>query len=207
MDVDYAAIEQKTSDSTSAYFFPKLFAKYLAHDSTLAIDDYHHLYYGYTFQPSYNSLARNESERLTALLNQEKFTPAEYQEIIQLEKNWLETSPFDLEAIYFVLWSYDQLGDQAQVKIWDDKLGGLLDAVLGSGDGSSLETAFHVAKVDDEYFLLEVLGLRYAGEQNLIGSCDYLKIQENEYGLEGLYFNVERHFACLKKMFDPTGKD
>lgn len=202
MEVDYPSIEKNIKDESSPYFFPKLFQRYLANDTFLAIDDYHHLYYGYTFQDSYNSMARNEDERLDALLDKETLEKADLLEIIELEKKWLETSPFDLEAIYYVMYGYIQTEHEIEAALWDHRMGGLIEAILGSGDGDSLESAFHVAKVDDEYFLLQILGFEYGGEQSLIETCDYLKVAPNEYGVEGLYFNVERHFASMSKMFN-----
>lgn len=207
IEVDYKSIEKTVADASSPYFYPNIFKRYLSNDTTLSIMDYHYLYYGYTFQESYNSLLRNDNERFETIMQKDNLTADEYNELISIETEWLQRSPFDLEGIYLMIVGLDNTGQKANAEIWSIKLGGLLDAIIASGDGRSVGTAFHVAKVNDEYFLLEMFGLNSSGRQELVETCDYLHVQPNDSDVDGLYFNVERHFACMNKLFNPAGKD
>lgn len=62
----------------------------------------------------------------------------------------------------------------------------------------------HVIAVSHEYIFLKMFG--FVGvEQSFLPelSCDYIEVEENEYGVEGLYFNIsqlqERNQAKMKK--------
>jgi hypothetical protein len=199
LPVDYQAIDSLTKDSLSDFFYPKILKRYIDHDTTLTVADYHYLYYGYTFQEAYNSLSKNENDTLKAIFDRENLTEEDFKKVIELELEWLKTYPFDLEAIYLVAISYDELGSTIELEPWIKKFSGLMDAILASGDGMAVESAVHVIRVPDEYFVLDLLGFEYAGSQSLVFPCDYLEIEPNEFGIEGFYFNVERHFAFLSK--------
>jgi len=70
----------------------------------------------------------------------------------------------------------------------------LLKAILKTGDGTSEKMAYSVISVSHEYEILIMLGLKFAGSQELIGSCDYLLVKENDKNIEGVYFDVSRLF-------------
>jgi hypothetical protein len=207
IEVDYKMIEKVMADPAAAYFFPKLKARYDQNDSTLTVLDYHYFYYGYTFQEEYNSMKRNDNVRSGELKRKDELSDSELQELFDNEVKWLQEMPIDLESIYWVLVALDGMGKQQEFLQWKRKFDGLMDAVIASGDGLTKETAIHVATVRTEYFLLNMFGFEYADEQQLFTPCDYLKIEKNDAGIEGLYFNVERHFACMRKLFGGDKKD
>ena len=205
VEMDYPAIEKAISKKKSPFFYKDLFKRYVALDTTLTQEDFWHLYYGYSFQDEYDSLKRMESDTLRTLLRKQSLTEEEKVMIVNEAKLALEDIPFDLELIYIVAVCYDALGDSMNYNLWSHRLNGLLDTVLSSGDGLTKETAIHAISVSHEYFLLDIIGFRYGGEQELYTPCDYLKVAENEYEIEGIYFNVSRHFAYMNKLFN--GKD
>ena len=53
-------ILDRTLDSSSPYYYPSLMMRYNNLD-TLTEEDYHYLYYGYTYQDSYKPLATNRA--------------------------------------------------------------------------------------------------------------------------------------------------
>jgi hypothetical protein len=86
------------------------------------------------------------------------------------------------------------------------KTGMLLDALLSTGDGVSIQTAYYVINTSHEYYLLSMYGLQFTS-QALIEGCDYMQVSENEYGIEGIYFNVSACFRALNKMYDRNKTD
>ena len=46
---DYASIEKAISDSNSHYYYPRLFDRYVSGDTTIGLNEYKYLYYGYFF--------------------------------------------------------------------------------------------------------------------------------------------------------------
>ena len=47
---DFVKIEAEIKNENSNFYYPKLFERYLKGDTTLTVEDYHYLYFGYSFQ-------------------------------------------------------------------------------------------------------------------------------------------------------------
>lgn len=91
---------------------------------------------------------------------------------------------------------------------WTDRLGqesGLSDqeiliaeAILGTGDGKSAESAFCVIDIYQEYNLISLLmphDTPLVKKQTLLeGWIDCLEFEPNAYGVEKMYFDVHRRF-------------
>lgn len=50
---DNDAILRETIDKGSPYYYPAIYMRYMSGDTTLTLEDYRHLYYGYAWQPGY----------------------------------------------------------------------------------------------------------------------------------------------------------
>lgn len=96
------------------------------------------------------------------------------------------------------------LGDKKTAKTYANKYFSLLDAIYSSGDGRSIETAYVVIKVADEYELLADLKLSCT-KQALIEDTDLLTIstqnQKEEPKITELYFNVSKPLDYLAQEF------
>ena len=80
----------------------------------------------------------------------------------------------------------------------------LYSAIASTGDGKSQETAFHVICVSDEYALMRMFGFSPKSQALLEKkgrSYDRMDLEENEYGLEALYFDITVSFEAMNKMF------
>jgi hypothetical protein len=78
---------------------------------------------------------------------------------------------------------------------------GLMKSITGSGDGKSAETAFVVISTDEEYVVLNFLGLRPAG-QSLINqnghSYDRMAANDSRANEAVVYFfNIDKPFNWL----------
>jgi hypothetical protein len=59
-----------------------------------------------------------------------------------------------------------------------------------------------VIRVSDEYSMLDVLGFESVDNQSMLeNKFDYIQVGENEYGLEGLYFDISPSLNHLEKLF------
>lgn len=54
--------------------------------------------------------------------------------------------------------SYQQMGDSANYHKYHDIEFGLLNSITKSGDGKTCETGWHVIAIEEEYFILNILG-------------------------------------------------
>lgn len=81
----------------------------------------------------------------------------------------------------------------------------LLKSIIHSGDGKTLETAFVVISVDEEYALLNFMGLRQVGHQKVEeNGHDYDKMTAKNPKTEKTsiyYFNVDKPFNWLRNRF------
>jgi len=71
-----------------------------------------------------------------------------------LEKNYLLPDPH-----LILLQSYQALEDDQNADFHNYFLRGLITSIANSGDGKSPETAFIVIQIEEEYFMLSILGL------------------------------------------------
>jgi Domain of unknown function (DUF4919) len=98
---------------------------------------------------------REARKAMFAALSGGKWDEALEQSAKILEKNYV-----DINGHFGALAANTRKGDAAKADFHKYVFEGLLDSVRGAGDGRSMEKAFVVISTDEEYALLNVLGLR-----------------------------------------------
>lgn len=190
---DLDQILKNTTDSGSPFYYPLLMERYQKNDTTLTLEDYRHLYLGYSFQEGYDpyriSPYHNE---LKALYTQVEDKTADSDSIIKYATLALDDSPFDLREINLLVYGYKVKGDKKQETEWSYKLQGLLDAILSTGDGLSPDSAWFVIQPAHEYDIVNRLGLTATQYTYIEPSFDYLEVNENPFKIKGYYFNAKR---------------
>lgn len=201
---DFTSIENTIKDRNSAFYYPNLFKRYMNDDTTLSDKEYWMLYYGYFFHEDASPLgdlgANNDSIkaiRMKATLNDN-----DWNRLIFFAKKSLKTAPFDLERLNMIYVAYKKLGNAQMVNVYLHKLGGIVRAIVSSGDGRTDKSGYFVLQVSDEYAIISILGYEFGGSQSLTAShCDYLTLAPNKEDLKGLYFDVTQIFKGYEKMF------
>ena len=199
---DYYEIEKLTNDKGSAFYYPAMFERYAANDTTLTLRDYRMLYYGHFFQPGYAPFYQMaEADSIKMLLGgKDELASADWKEIIRLGTNNVKKNPFDLKALNIIWIAHRNTGDSATARLYFDKLRKLVQTILSSGDGLTEETAFHVLNVSHEYDILNILGYEFGGKQKLTDNkCDFLTLKTNDDNIAGLYFDVRQIFKGYEK--------
>jgi hypothetical protein len=199
----YKKIGKAISKTNSPTFYPKLMERYQAHDTTLSPSEYHLLYYGYSLQPEYAPYAHQPyADSLMAILRKDIISPQQYDLVLKYGYSILEKSPFDMRYLDPMIYVYQMQGDNEMAGKLEFKLGRIFETIFTSGDGLTEKTAFHVVSVSHEYDLLRALGFGFGGQQSLTnGQCDFLKVEANEYGINGMYFNVSVLFKSMKQQY------
>ncbi len=199
---DYKEIEKNIQKKDSKLFYPSLMERYQRGDSTLTLEEKRHLYYGYTFQPSYSPYEESDyADSLRVMMQKEDHSESALNKIIQFGDSVLAENPFDFSAIDGQLYALDKKQENERVNAKIIQFRTLLDALMSSGDGKSKRNSFYVIYTSHEYVLLEVLGFQFGGSQSLIEHYDYLELVENEAGIKGLYFDISPCLNALSKMF------
>lgn len=115
-----------------------------------------------------------------------------------LAKNYLDIDAHIVSAL-----AYKAKHDAEQEKLHNFVAEGLCRSILASGDGQTLETAYVVISVDEEYTILRVLGW-HLKEQTLLegGGHHYDKMDvfnPKTQQQTTLYFNIDRPYAAELK--------
>ncbi|WCM41843.1 DUF4919 domain-containing protein [Flavobacterium sp. CBA20B-1] len=228
-NVDYKAIEKEITNKKSPYFFEHLKERFIALDTTLTIDDFHHLYYGSTIQNDYNVNRRHTiDEKISGYYNSENISTEQWKEIAKYNEKVLKNDLFiDLNVFDALIAAYHYTGDSEKNIKLSNLFDKLLGAMLETGNGFSQATAMDVISTSHEYYMMNILEFPVSGQQLLRDdegrSYDLLtikhtntasnadenideesteeKIAENGK-LKGLYFDVTRLFELYAKMFN-----
>ncbi len=190
----YTQIRTNIFDNSSPFFYPNLYDRYIQGDTSLTLEDFRHLYYGYTFQSKYIPYLESKYEaNLLSYLKKGRLSSVELKKFIEVAELKLKELPYDIRTLNILAFSYAQNGDSLMNTITKFKKEMLVNAILSTGDGKSEKTAFHVIDPPHERDILNELGFRYAGSSNLANVlCDYLIVKPNERNVRGIYFDVSR---------------
>jgi len=200
--IDFTDIRTNIENPESPYYYPLLLERIWTDDTTMNYSDYKHLYYGNVFQQYYHPYGMSDVKKEFS----EIFKTANYVKAVEKGKEVLAENPVDIEVTLKMIISYLELEDTLQAKIYGKKYFGFLDVIYASGDGKSLETAYVVISVDDEYRIVGDLGLAVR-QQVLINDCDRLFFEKSgqrkvrRKKIKELYFNVQMPLMYLSKSF------
>jgi hypothetical protein len=201
--IDYDAVKRDIFDTESPFHYPELLERFAFADTTLTLEEKRYLYYGFTFDDRYSPYGMNEElNKIREIFAKDSLVIKDHVKVAKLADDVLKQNPFNLKAISFQLTALEVLGHYEKYNLRLDQAWMILDAISSTGDGKTMESAFFVTETSHEYIMLDVLGLRFGGTQSLIHPCDYLEVQENEGGIEGVYFNVSSCMSYLSKMFE-----
>ena len=201
--VDYKVIEKAVTDSTSAYYYPKLINRYVQSDTSLKYQDYTYIYYGNAFSPAYAPYTKSENEeKFLELYNKER-----YKRAIAMGEKVLKENPINLNVTYKIGISHNVLGNKPMAKEYAKKYYLILGAIYHSGTGKNQQDAFTVIKVEDEYQILKDLDFK-STSQSLIGDTDKHIIstdnQKSKEPITEIYFNVSMPLKYLQKELNQT---
>ena len=158
--------------------------------------DFKALRFAFFETPSYNPLAGMLIQRsLWGVVNQGNFAEAAKQAESVLEKNYV-----DVNAHMVAYVSHRELKNEEKAKLHRRWADGLLESIRSGGDGRSLETAWHVISISEEYAVLRAMGMRPA-EQSLVNdkghAYDVMKVVDPRTNTEAtFYFNVDKPFSA-----------
>lgn len=190
---DYKQIAQKTADTSSEFYYPKLLERYLNGDSTFTQEESRHLYFGYASQSAYVPTDTSSyNKKLADIIGKQSFTVQDYTNILQYANALLAEDPFNLRALNAKMLVYAQQNDIVQYKKtgWQRRI--VQDAIVSTGDGTTDKTPFYVIKVAHEYDILPFLGYTFGGEDKIVRGkkVNYLSLGQNRFGVEKIYFDI-----------------
>ncbi len=196
--VDFAIIKSVITSETSVFYYPVLFGRYQNNDTTITVEESRYLYYGFTFQDQYKPYQRLDAENtVKELLNADTLKPADFRKLYSACKEILHIHPFSVRYLLTMGVACSKLGLSKEAEAYFFKYDRIISAILSSGDGATEGSAWCVIQIPDEYELIRALGFQPTGEQRFLSNslCDFLFVEENEYNIEGFYFDISKPFS------------
>jgi hypothetical protein len=177
--------------------YEALLEKVKAGDTTVSFKE---LRMAYTESQGYAPYGGDRESRKSMLsaLNDNSYDKAlEYAGNI-LKQNYLDITAHIVSSI-----AYNELKNPERAKYHRQIVDGLIQSILKSGDGKSLETAYVVISTDEEYALFNVLGLKAASQSLLHDkghSYDKMDASNRKTNqTTTFYFNIDIPFNWLGK--------
>jgi hypothetical protein len=114
----------------------------------------------------------------------------------------------DLDAHKYLKHAHTDLGHPAEADFHRFVELGLLKSIIGGNDGKSAATAWRVVTVDEEYFVLRMIGAKPA--QQHLKSIDghHYDVMDTVDGATKssvtYYFNIDVHLRALNDLLEPS---
>lgn len=131
---------------------------------------------------------------------------ASMEDVVRFCENMLAANPMDLEVRMMLEYAFEQLE-------WFEFAGkqhafveGMLSALFNTGDGKSVESAWQVVAVAEEYTALSVMGLKMHSQQLLMADDRYIDVMtvgprvESDDPLVQLHFDITAPYLHLQNM-------
>lgn len=197
---DYALIKKNITDKTSDYYYPNLVARYTAADTSMTLEQRRHLYYGTaTINTKTDRNASTEALRkMSELLMKPEPSRDDLEAVLDYTTTILAYDPYSITIKQYRQYCLRELGyykqaiaERAQTEI-------IVDAILSSGDGSTVDNTIHVVSQETEFEIVHLLGFEPEGDEYATnGQVDYITLGKNAYGKPGLYFEVPQQSKQL----------
>lgn len=203
---NYELIEKNIKDKKSDFYYPKLWKRFTKHDTTLNVNDFHHLYYGYSFHKKYSPYSSYENlNRAFEIMDDEKSTNKDYKKALKIFDEALKIDPFSIKTHYYQALVYDLMKNSAMVEKKSLIMDFIVRTWMYSGNGLDKEFPLHLISVSNEYDLFFFFNLQSQEQSLVFGEestfYDVHKLEENEYDIDYFYFDISVPFKYLNSIF------
>lgn len=123
------------------------------------------------------------------------------QEVIKITKQMLSIDYTSMIAHKILRQTYKIIGDTVNAVKYKTIQFGLLNSIVKKGDGKTCGTAWPVIQIEEEYFILEMLGakLQEQSVDNDGGHCDKMEVNVDG-NKKTYYFEITKVFEGYKKL-------
>ena len=206
---DYERIAAEVADAASPYYYPKLMGRYEKGDTTLTLEDFRHLYYGYPEQPGYKPLLSppyaDSLER--AFGKKTRLEAPDYRRVVGFARNTLKEEPFSMRDLNVLAFAYQMLDEPEKARIQMFKIQGILDAIRSTGTGLREESPWYVIYMRDAEDVLNLIGARFTKFIILTRSVEYAPVYNmpNKRN-KGYYFDYSEVYKRRPDYLDEAPK-
>lgn len=175
---DYARIAAEVADPASPYYYPKLMGRYERGDTTLTLDEYRHLYYGYPEQRNYKPLlASPYADSLEQTFGKKTRLEADdYRRVAGFAREILSEEPFSMRDLNVLAFACQMLDEPERAAVQMAKIRGILAAIRSTGTGLREESPWYVIYMRDAEDVLNLIGARFNKFIILTRSVEYAPV-------------------------------
>jgi hypothetical protein len=168
-------------------------ARFQLGDTTLNSEDYHYLYYGYAFSPSYKPLEANElSDSALLVFQKPQLSTEDLHNLVIYANRELKFDPFSPRTLNLLTFVYGELGDSINEQKNFYKMRMVLNTIQSSGTGLKEESPMHILFFTHSNDLLATLKLQMAKRTVISRSCEYIQLLYQKNKPKGMYFDFSR---------------
>ena len=189
LNIDFDKIKAEINNQESDSFYPKLLKRFNDCDSTLTLQDYSLIYYGFSFQDNYLKNTPKE-DKLNELLKSN-----DYEKVVLECQKILDSNPVSLLANNKMGYALFKLKKpESEWSKYQKRYRAIRKVIVYSGNGLTSETAFKVIYVSDEYDILyDYFEIPKIQRQTLEGFCDKFDVTPSDYyKVKEVYFDISR---------------
>lgn len=209
---DYNQIKSDCLASSGPLNFDQLAKRFSDIDTSMGLREMFTFYYGQSYLPDFNPYSNpDELDEVRRLLRGMTDTVqlADARKVVSLADKAIKGSPADLRAYYYRFIGVNMLlekgeADSAAVERARWQFGMLFETLTSTGNGVSYDMAIHVVNPSHEYLIMSMYGFSMTSQSLQLHdghSYDVFSLQSNQYGVDSLYFCIDRVMASASKMF------
>lgn len=183
------------NDVDSPFYYPNLMLRY-KEGRTMSDDEYHHLYYGYAFQPSYKPLEVNAAmtrvQEIMARVSIDKPSVHDIDELIAAGIAAMEHDPFSPTLLNILTYAYGASGDRVRELAYSEHLRGILRCIEQSGDGLKEKTPMHIIMFSHGLDYMASKGINYLKGRIISRTVEFVPFDFPKNRVKGYYFDYSR---------------
>lgn len=179
----------------SPFYYPNLMLRY-KECKPMTDEEYHHLYYGYAFQPSYKPLEVNPAmtrvQEIMARLSIDEPSVRDIDELIASGIAAMEHDPFSPTLLNILVYAYGASGDRARELAYSDHLTGILRCIAQSGDGLKEKSPMHIIMFSHGLDYIASKNINYLKSRIISRTVEFVPFDFPRKKVKGYYFDFSR---------------
>ena len=179
----------------SPLYYPNLMLQY-KEGKVLSEDEYHHLYYGYAFQPSYKPLEVNSAmtrvQEIMARISLDTPSVRDIDELIAAGIAAMEHDPFSPTLLNILAYAYGATGDKVREAAYANHLNGILRCIELSGDGLKEKSPMHIIMFSHGTDYIASKNIGYRKGQIMSRTVEFVPFDAPRNKVKGYYFDYSR---------------
>lgn len=179
----------------SPFYYPNIMLRY-KEGKPLSDEEYHHLYYGYAFQPAYKPLEANPAmtrvQEIMARISIDTPSAYDIDELIAAGIAAMEHDPFSPTLLNILVYAYGTSGDRVRELAYSDHLKGILKCIEQSGDGLKEKSPMHIIMFSHGLDYIASKGISYKKSSIISRTVEFVPFIAPQNRVKGYYFDYSR---------------